>query len=257
MAGQLQNADFKTEAELIALSANKTELLNATKIYSPKTTNVLEDDLRKNNDIATSAPSVGNDSLQGYAVGSRWVDVTNNIAYICVDSTASAAIWFSGSGGGGGAITATSTTIMGTKATSIDGGTFSANTWVIRELNVQKDSTAFCSISGNEITFTLDGNYRAVVIAFANRVDSHKAKLFNVTADADEFPCSPGRSPSNLSAMTPSVGMGDLNISGITVFDVRHMAETARSSDGLGIANDAGADGTIETYVIVSVSKLT
>ena len=44
----------------------------------------------------TQAPSPTDDSTQGYAVGSVWVDVTNDKAYTCVDSTATAAVWTSG-----------------------------------------------------------------------------------------------------------------------------------------------------------------
>lgn len=42
---------------------------------------------------ATSAPTAGDDSADGYAVGSFWIDVSANQAYLCVDASASAAIW--------------------------------------------------------------------------------------------------------------------------------------------------------------------
>jgi len=42
---------------------------------------------------ATSAPTATSDTNAGYAVGSRWVDTTNNKYYVCVDATATAAIW--------------------------------------------------------------------------------------------------------------------------------------------------------------------
>jgi len=47
----------------------------------------------KNNLAAAVAPAVGNDSSQGYSVGSHWVDTTANKAYICVDASVGAAIW--------------------------------------------------------------------------------------------------------------------------------------------------------------------
>jgi len=47
----------------------------------------------QNNFAAVAAPTATADSAAGYAVGSLWVDVTNNIAYICVDSTVTTAIW--------------------------------------------------------------------------------------------------------------------------------------------------------------------
>src|SRR5688500_6711422 len=42
---------------------------------------------------ATAAPAVTDDSASGYGVGSRWIDITNDHVYICVDATPSAAIW--------------------------------------------------------------------------------------------------------------------------------------------------------------------
>lgn len=40
-----------------------------------------------------TAPTVDEDSGDGYAPGSYWVDVTNDRAYICLDASAGAAVW--------------------------------------------------------------------------------------------------------------------------------------------------------------------
>jgi hypothetical protein len=52
---------------------------------------------------ATAAPAVTDDSGDGYSVGSIWVDVTGDDAYICVDASVGAAVWnpFEGAGAGG------------------------------------------------------------------------------------------------------------------------------------------------------------
>lgn len=42
---------------------------------------------------ATTAPTTTDDINAGYVVGSRWIDVTNDIAYECLDATAANAIW--------------------------------------------------------------------------------------------------------------------------------------------------------------------
>lgn len=42
---------------------------------------------------ATTAPTATDDTNDGYAVGSLWIDVTNDVLYVCVDATATAAIW--------------------------------------------------------------------------------------------------------------------------------------------------------------------
>jgi len=42
---------------------------------------------------ATAAPDANNDSSEGYAVGSEWNDITNNVAYICMDASVGSAVW--------------------------------------------------------------------------------------------------------------------------------------------------------------------
>lgn len=42
---------------------------------------------------ATTAPTVNDDSGDGYSVGSQWIDTTNDKAYVCVDASAGAAVW--------------------------------------------------------------------------------------------------------------------------------------------------------------------
>ncbi len=47
----------------------------------------------KNNFSATAAPTTGDDDADGYSVGSLWIDVTNDNAYICLDASTGAAVW--------------------------------------------------------------------------------------------------------------------------------------------------------------------
>lgn len=42
---------------------------------------------------ATAAPTATDDSGSGYGVGSRWIDVTNDKEYVCLDATSTAAVW--------------------------------------------------------------------------------------------------------------------------------------------------------------------
>lgn len=51
---------------------------------------------------ATAAPTVNEDSGDGYGVGSVWIDVTGDAAYICVDPTPTAAVWNAIDGTAGG-----------------------------------------------------------------------------------------------------------------------------------------------------------
>jgi len=47
----------------------------------------------KHNYAATVAPAVTDDSGDGYAVGSRWIDVSADQAYVCLDASVGAAVW--------------------------------------------------------------------------------------------------------------------------------------------------------------------
>ena len=47
----------------------------------------------QHNFAGTAAPGVGDDSADGYAVGSLWFDTTNAILYICKSAAAGAAVW--------------------------------------------------------------------------------------------------------------------------------------------------------------------
>lgn len=53
-------------------------------------TNVLDTKVKID---ATAAPTATDDTISGYSIGSLWVDVTNDKAYICVDATDSTAVW--------------------------------------------------------------------------------------------------------------------------------------------------------------------
>jgi hypothetical protein len=49
----------------------------------------------KNNDNATVAPTTTNDDSEGYAVGSRWTDVSAGEVYFCLDASTNIAVWTS------------------------------------------------------------------------------------------------------------------------------------------------------------------
>lgn len=83
--------------------------------------------LFKDNLSASVAPVVGNDNTQGYAVGSRWIDTTADIAYVCVDASTGVAVWSNISTGGSSLPVDDSTSLVqdpidNTKQTRIDTG---------------------------------------------------------------------------------------------------------------------------------------
>lgn len=48
---------------------------------------------KKSNLAAAVAPAITDDSASDYAVGSVWIDTTADDAYVCLDSSAGAAVW--------------------------------------------------------------------------------------------------------------------------------------------------------------------
>lgn len=82
---------------------------------------------------ATAAPAVTDDSGDGYAIGSRWIDTTNDKEYVCLDSTVGAAVWTeTTAGGASGPITASGLTM----ATARLLGRTTASTGAIEEITV-------------------------------------------------------------------------------------------------------------------------
>lgn len=59
----------------------------------------------KSNLGASVDPVVGDDSADGYAIGSRWINTTGDKEFVCLDASVGAAVWTetTGAGGGGGA----------------------------------------------------------------------------------------------------------------------------------------------------------
>lgn len=56
----------------------------------------------KNELAGTTAPTANEDSGDGYSVGSRWFDTTNDKEYVCLDATLGAAVWTETTGGASG-----------------------------------------------------------------------------------------------------------------------------------------------------------
>lgn len=51
------------------------------------------DYVKKSNFSSTGNPAVSDDSTEGYAVGSRWINTATDKEYICLDSSSGAAVW--------------------------------------------------------------------------------------------------------------------------------------------------------------------
>lgn len=109
----------------------------------------------KNNLAAGAAPTANDDADDGYRVGSVWINLSSDTAYICVDSTVAAAVW-SQMGGSGGSGTATINLLLNgggnwfqrttpTTATTVADDNFGPDRWNVvsqsASFQVSRDST--------------------------------------------------------------------------------------------------------------------
>ena len=94
---------YYTESRVTANTAVAASTAHAANTSNPHATTKSHVGLSnvqntKVNLAATTAPAVTDDSSAGYSIGSRWIDTVAKREYVCVDATASAAVWSSGSG---------------------------------------------------------------------------------------------------------------------------------------------------------------
>lgn len=94
---------------------------------------------QKNNHAATAAPTTGDDSGDGYSVGSRWIDTTNDKEYVCLDASVGAAVWTETTGAGAGG--STWTQIVDENGTSFANFTSLSGTWASNGTIIQQTAT--------------------------------------------------------------------------------------------------------------------
>lgn len=109
---------------------------------------------------ASAPPTVNDDSGDGYSVGSRWFDTTNDISYDCLDASSGAAVWRSAGNGSGsvttifgrtGDVTATNGDYTASQITNVPAGNISSVTvqLALNELDTEKVPTTR-SITGTD-----------------------------------------------------------------------------------------------------------
>jgi hypothetical protein len=74
-------------------SAFSGGLLTTSETDAQKVFEKIDAGVPKANYAATAAPGINDDNSAFYSVGSIWVDVTGDDAYICVDASTGAAVW--------------------------------------------------------------------------------------------------------------------------------------------------------------------
>lgn len=149
--------------------------------------------------------------------------------------------------------------IQDQKPDSVDGGAFTAGAWRTRDLNTLINPLSFSWVSLFSNEFTLDaGTYliRATVPAY--RVESHKARLWDVTSSTTALWGSPGLAEDAANAtQSASFIEGYLTVTAPTTYRIEHRCVTTNSSNGFGDGNGSAlGGGTLEIFTQVEIARV-
>lgn len=145
---------------------------------------------------------------------------------------------FAAPGGGSGKVAY----ISDQKATNTSGGTATSGSWLTRDLNTLSDpSSIVTTLSSNQFTLP-SGVYLMEASAPAFQVNTHIAKLRDITNSADILVGNVGIAGTAALDTTSSRVAGIFTVSGSTVFEIQHQVQTTCAGTGWGIV---GADFTI------------
>ena len=115
----------------------------------------------KSNLAASVAPGATDDSASDYAVGSLWIDTTADDAYLCVDATATSAVWvqLDAAGGGSGDVTgpASATDDALARFDGTGGKTIQNSGWTLDDFGLMTASGNL-DMNGNDIVIDADGD---------------------------------------------------------------------------------------------------
>ena len=149
---------------------------------------------------------------------------------------------------------------MDVKAQNTQGGTFTQGAWQTRTLNTVNtdggtgdDESSFCTVSNNQFAITEAGIYAITIHAPYYRVNDTKAKLYDITNSADLAFSSNGFHSSGGDYSLPYARVdAKVVIGSSNTYEVRHYAETTRSTDGFGRAGNLAS----EIYTMVKIRKI-
>ena len=172
-----------------------------------------------------------------------------------ITGTTVAATNFTGSGA---ALTGMATQYMHVrdeKAQGTDAGSSLAGV-NIRVLNtVVSNTISGASLSSNRVTLP-SGSYLITGRAPAIKANDHKGYLYNVTASSLAITGSTAwHNNSSFMAQTDTHLTGIVTISGTTVFEFRHLIQSALATEGLGIGTYSAAAG-VEVFAELLITKV-
>jgi hypothetical protein len=141
-----------------------------------------------------------------------------------------------------------------TKAAGTDGGTFTSGDWRTRDLNTEVyNAITGASLASNQITLPA-GTYVVEAAANAYGVDTHRAKLRNVTDSTDYGGLVARASGAPGVVSSSSHILAQFTITEEKVFEIQHYCTTTNSGNGFG--NSYPGDIS-NIYTQVKITKLT
>lgn len=132
-----------------------------------------------------------------------------------------------------------------------NGGTFTADVWQTRTLNMI-NSVYGNRVSLNNNQFTIPaGRYSIYITAPAYKVGNHQIRLRNITDDMTMLVGTSAFSGTSVGSVNNSIIDGLLSLNKSCVFEVQHKCSTTEPNDGLGIATGFGEPEVYTTVKIV------
>lgn len=141
------------------------------------------------------------------------------------------------------------------KPNGTQGGSSSANTVAIRDLNTVEGDESFVSLSSNQFTLP-QGKYQIRAKAPGHRVVACKCFIYDVTNAAYVLEGTSGYVDTVRDRNYFAYVEGVLEITSTTTYQLRYYTSAAKASDGFGIpANSTGNPQTSERYSEVVITK--
>lgn len=136
-----------------------------------------------------------------------------------------------GAAGDGKKVTDAYVCVRDKKAQNTHGGTFTLGAWRTRDITEeQADPRNICSIAANQITLSA-GTYRCLISAPAYNVDSHQARLYDITGAAVLLIGTAERETVDTSR---SVIVGRFTLAAESVLEIQHQSSGTQASSGFG-----------------------
>ena len=142
------------------------------------------------------------------------------------------------------------------KSSNADGGTLTTGDWRTRDLNTETtDEDGIVSLSSNQFTLGA-GTYLIQYFTPACQVNSHQARLYNITDSSEaslgsaEYTGSGGNHPGST-----SYGFVRLTLTGSKVFELQHRCSNTVSTYGMGVGTAGGFDWGTTKFATVVIYK--